>query len=333
MKIKKNDKKENKCFINDFIFKCFLLMFSLIISYKNVDNFSYINNKIILDNNSKFAVIQKRTNFSPRGLMSYYYHNLGCSIEYINKGYIPIIDLASHPNMFNGFNSTKDKNPWEIFFYQPFNLTLKEVLNKGKNIQFIDCDMGKITPGFNIYYNNVLMNFWHNLAKIYMPIKEEFIREANAKYRYLFKRSNNVLGILLRGTDYTYRKPKGHPIQPSPEMVLEDIKNMDNKYKYKYIFLTTEDDLLRQKIINKIGIKLKFLKSKININYDYKNKSFLATSKNIKGNMSFVKTYLFNIIILSKCLDVIVSRAGGSLVAFILTKGFRNIKAYNLGLY
>ena len=118
--------------------------------------------------------------------------------------------------------------------------------------------MGRITPGFNIYYSNSLMNFWNNLAKIYMPIKEEFIKDANIKYKQLFKRSNNILGVLIRGTDYIARKPAGHPIQPDPQLIYEDIIKMDNKYKYDYIFLTTEDDLLRQKFIDKLGKKLKY---------------------------------------------------------------------------
>lgn len=46
-----------------------------------------------------------------------------------------------------------------------------------------------------------------------------------------------------------------------------------------------------------------------------------------------MKIYLINIIILSKCLDIITSKTAGSLVAFILSKGFRNIKVYDLGCY
>jgi hypothetical protein len=59
----------------------------------------------------------------------------------------------------------------------------------------------------------------------------------------------------------------------------------------------------------------------------------LAFNEKIKGNIEFMKIYLINIIILSKCLDIIASRTAGSIVAFILTNGFRNIKIYNLGYY
>ena len=108
---------------------------------------------------------------------------------------------------------------------------------------------------------------------------------------------------------------------------------MDQNNKYEWIFLTTEDELIREKFIKRYKEKLKYLKSKININYDYKKKELLAFNQNIKGNIPYMKIYLINIIILSKCLDIIASKTAGSLVAFILTKGFRNKKVYNLGSY
>ena len=46
-----------------------------------------------------------------------------------------------------------------------------------------------------------------------------------------------------------------------------------------------------------------------------------------------MKDYLINIIILSNCIDIICGRANGSVLAFIITKGFRNVLAYNLGKY
>ena len=143
----------------------------------------------------------------------------------------------------------------------------------------------------------------------------------------------NILGVLIRGTDYVSKRPRNHPKQPTPKMVFKDIEKMDKKNKYDWIFITTEDDLIREKFINNYGKKLKYIRSKININYDYKKKELLYYNKNINGNFSYMKIYLINILILSKCLDIITSKTGGSLVAFILSKGFRNKKVYNLGNY
>ena len=266
--------------------------------------------------------------------MAYYFINLGCAIDYIHKGYIPLIDLISHKNIFNGFNTTKNQdNPWEIFFQQPFDFKLKDVIIKAKNIKYVFCEKGTLGPHFNTFDSRILTHYWHNIAKIYIPIKQEFINEARIKSKYLFKGSNNILGLLIRGTDYIACKPHGHPIQPNPKTVYKDIINFDNKYKYDYYFLTTEDEIIREKFINKFGKKIKYIKSKVNLNYNYKKKKLLAFNYNIKGNISFMKIYLINIIILSKSLDLIMSKTGGSLSALIIGKGFRNIKVYNIGWY
>ena len=48
---------------------------------------------------------------------------------------------------------------------------------------------------------------------------------------------------------------------------------------------------------------------------------------------SGIMLYLLNIIILSKCLDIIAARCSGTAGIFVLTNGFRNIKIYNKGVY
>lgn len=103
--------------------------------------------------------------------------------------------------------------------------------------------------------------------------------------------------------------------------------------KYDWIFITTEDDIIREKFINKYGKKLKYIKYKTNINYDYRKKPLLGFNKNIIGNLSFMRIYLINIIILSKCIDIIASRTSGTIIAFVLSNGFRNKIIYNLGKY
>lgn len=177
------------------------------------------------------------------------------------------------------------------------------------------------------------MDFWHNMAYKYIPIKKEIINDANNIMKEKFKNSKNILGVLLRGTDYTASKPKNHCIPPKTEIVFRDIKEMNKKNKYDLIFLTTEDDLIRNKFINEFGDKLKYIKSNKNIKYNYKKKYFLAYNKNINGDLYFMKIYLINIIILSKCNDIICARTGGSIGAFILTEGFKNKKVYYLGRY
>lgn len=139
------------------------------------------------------------------------------------------------------------------------------------------------------------------------------------------------MGILIRGTDYIARRPKYHPIQPSPQMVIKDVKEMDKKNKYRYFFISTEDDLIREVFLKEFRGKLKYIKFNKKINYS--GRKYLAYNKNIKGNIGFLKIYILNIIILTKCIDIISSQTSGSIGLFVLRNKFRNIKIYNLGIY
>ncbi len=303
----------------------------LLEEFLSFQNKTFIKKEIIPDYNYSFAII-KRNNCS-NGLFGFYVAYLGCINKYINDGYIPILDLSSFPNLFNGFNvSTINENPWELFFNQPFDYKLKNIIKFAKKKKYIYCNP-KNRPDTNIYKNKLLISFWHNLAEKYIPIKKEIIKESNDIRNNLFKGSLNVLGILIRGTDYISMKPRGHPIQPNPNIVINDTIMMDNKNKYDWIFLTTEDELIRQQFILEFRNKLKFIKPKNIIKYNYNNKDYLAFNNIIKGNIDYMKMYLINIIILSKCIDIICSRTAGSVGAFILSKGFRNIKVYYLGRY
>lgn len=149
----------------------------------------------------------------------------------------------------------------------------------------------------------------------------------------LFKGSRNILGILMRGTDYLAKKPKHKPIPPSIETVFKDIMKMDKKNKYDFYFIATEDILIKNKFINKFREKLKYILFENDINYDYKKKEFLALNENIRGNLGFIKIYILNIIILSKCIDIISARTNGLYGLIILSNGFRNAKIYFLGEY
>ena len=284
-------------------------------------------------NHQTFAIM--KINCLVCGLFAFYKHYLGCCSFLLSKGYIPIVDLKSIKNIFNGFNnSSSNKNPYEIFFEQPYRYELDNVLKKGGKIKYHQCNISSYKfPSYSFFNNNILIDYWHNMALKYMPIKIEIIEEANIIKNNLFKGSCNILGILARGTDYLTRKPRLHPVQPKIENYFDDINDMNNNYKYDWYFLATEDVLIRGKLIKKYGKKLKYYKKDENIKYNYQKKEILCFNNKIKGNIEYVKIYLINIIILSKCLDIITSRTNGSIAVFFFSKGFRNSKIYFLGSY
>ena len=330
MKINSSSKKN--------IFFCELLLLIFINIYFNekkineieMRNLPKLSNKKDYEN-LHFAIIQRLC--SECGLLSFFIVHLGCIHSQLLAGYIPIIDLKSFPNLINGYN-TSHNNYWELFFEQPFGYTLEEVLKNAKNIKYVKCqDCSPRPDSTSMIYNEVQINFWRNMLINYMQIKKEIMDLSMNLTKKLFNNSKNILGVLTRGTDYISRRPKGHPIPPDINDLIKDVKKMDDKYRYDYIFFTTEDEKMRDLFEKSFINKIRQIKPKIRINYDYSGKKTLAHNENIRGNIEYNKIYLLNVIILSKSLDIATARCTAAAGIFILSNGFRNKKIYDLGLY
>ena len=209
------------------------------------------------------------------GLLSHYNKILSCLANILNQGKIPIVNLIRFPSIFNGFNESSlslDQNPWEYFFKQPFNYTLKEVKTYAKHYKNYECCIYKRPSSDIIFDNKFYMYYWNNLYKTYFLIRDEIINEADKISKKLFKKSENILWIFLRGTDYKTIRPKKHYIQPVPEYVFNDVDEFDRKNNYDYYFLVTEDYLIRNKFSDRYKNKLKYLDTNLNFNYNYTGK-------------------------------------------------------------
>ena len=254
---------------------------------------------------------------------------LGCINKYVQKGYIPIIDIQNYNNVYNRGNKSI-KNPWELFFYQTNNYTLEEVKTYANNSKYVVCTGKFERPNeTNVIDHIEQVKFWHDLQKKYMPIKNEIINEVKFYMKKFFGNSKNVLGVLMRGTDYINRR--SHFIPPQIEQVISDVKEMDQKYNYDFIYFTTEDEKIKNKFIPEFTDKIRYLNPRMTVKNI--NKNITDENEQIKEYHDFLKIYLINIIIISKCLDIVVCRCSGTVGIFVLTEGFRNYKAYNLGTF
>ena len=257
-----NKKYEDKWKIIKLINLIFI--FILLKNYNNFFNKNINKNynlEYIQNYNNTFIIIKYKDKIC--GLFFFFLSFLECINTYINKGYIPIIDLSSYPNIFNGFNaSSLNKNPWEFFFEQPFSFSLEQVTENAKKIIYIDYNSTLCKEkgeSLYSYKSRANLDYWNMIVLKYIPIKKEIIIESNIIIKKLFKNHNkNILGILLRGTDYIAKKPKKHPIQPETEIVINDVIKADKKNKYDYIFITTEDELILEKFKSRFNNKLKY---------------------------------------------------------------------------
>ena len=323
----KNKNKKFEVSKNISIFKAFEIL--------RAHQFNFLLKKNIdLDyENVNFSVI-RRTKCRYCGLFSHYIVFLGCVRKYLIEGFVPILEFETYKNAINGFIVDPSKgNPWEYYFNQPFGYKFIDIKKKARNVKYFECNSNIERPNKKIFLNKKSINYWHIMANQYIPIKNGVINESNNIIKKLFKGSRNILGVLLRGTDYAARKPHRHQIPPKTEDVIKEVKLLDKKNKYDWIFLTTEDNIIRQKFINAIGNKVKYLLNKNKILYNYNRKNFFAYNIDFKKNREFNKIYLLNIIITSKCLDLLAANTSGTIGIFVLTNGFRNYKVYNLGIY
>ena len=177
-----------------------------------------------------------------------------------------------------------------IIFYQPYNYTYREVKKYSKNYSYVPCTQTFSRPhDLTIYYKNISRYYWHDFAKKYMPVKNDILNEVKSIMQNFFGNSKNILGVMIRGTNYVALRPKGHSKQPTVEQVISDVKIYDKQYKYDFILFATEDETIRNKFIPEFDIRFKILYPK-----DFNNIN--KFKENVNKKLNSVKNYVLNIV-------------------------------------
>ena len=140
-----------------------------------------------------------------------------------------------------------------------------------------------------------------------------------------------ILGLLLRGTDYTSIKPKGHPVQPEPEEAIAKAREAMMTEGFDSVYLATEDKRILQKCMDAFGEKL-LLPDCEYIDYDYDNPELLHKYiSNDKYRMGL--DYIVSMAFLSRCPGFITSITSGSTAVMCLSEGFEYLYVFDLGVY
>lgn len=143
---------------------------------------------------------------------------------------------------------------------------------------------------------------------------------------------------MCRGTDYTVKKPSGHPVQPTPEYLINYIGEKLSVLQIDFIYLATEEkrilDLFEDSFPGRIITN--------NRTY-YDDKYYSAKEAKCIGEISFERDndnywkgieYLSSIYILSKCASLIGGNCGASQGAIYLNNlKYEFCDIINLGLY
>lgn len=285
-----------------------------------------------------FYIIRKHS--MEEGLISIYFGVL-MEIKYaLGKGYIPFVDLQNNKTQYTtGEIINGTKNAWEYFWEQPSKYRINEIFESrnvilsGKN-RVADREK-RNEKMYNLYknydfYNSYVTHMFYKFIKKNIDVKPYIYEQVEDIWKEHFG-NRKVIGIFVRGTDYTAFQPKGHPVQPTKEYLYEQLIIMRKKHLDEKVFLVTEDE----KIYAFFKEKLKSTLIEIDdIRFSqYKGDDYIY--KYCKGNAYQVGLhYLIKLLLLSKCDYLISSIASGSKFANIMNDNhYEQRVILNLGVY
>ena len=284
------------------------------------------------DKDKVFYIVRRRKEYV--GLFSNFIVFVNSVKKAIECGYIPIIDMKSNFNIYLKENEVGYINSWETFFEQPMGYTLDDIKHS-RNIIVGSGDPSDIFP-----YNDVdwMMNSegeisaYKEIVHKYFHYSKHAQEEIENGFNALINENDKVLGVLLRGTDYTHTKPSGHPVQPTIDQMFQKIDEIVMKYNCNKIFIGTEDKNIYMAFVNRYNEKVITNRKDF---LEYNGEALIG--KLIENSVEDVRkegmVYLVTIAILSKCDCFIGSGCSGTSAVMLLEEGFEYKYIFDLGVY
>ena len=196
-----------------------------------------------------YAIIQPPLIHNKNGLGWIFVVCINMIAEAIKLGYTPIIDMQHHDNQYFKDGRKFKDNVWEYYFKQPFGIGLNDILKIKDNSQIrvfsqpyfkIDEYGAQYVSMKWISSKRDIDNFEHKeILKQVIKFSNEI--QSYCKKHSVIEKSDKVLGILCRGTDYIYRRPYGHTIPAKPHTLINQAKELKKKFDFKKIYVATED--------------------------------------------------------------------------------------------
>ena len=287
----------------------------------------------------KVYIIGKESLLSGIGVITC---DLLCACLYAKENnLIPIIDMQHYQNPYLKENRIYKDNAWEYFFKQPSKYCLNDIK---EDDEVIIGNLEQIKHA-NLFYttewipvspkneNSIKKETRKNL-KSFLYFSDETNNYILNTYNKIIGNKKNILGVLIRGTDYTERRTYKEDIQPKIKKVIKKIKEYRKMYpEIEYIYLATEDANIYNIIKKEFGDILLDNNQK-RYSYD-KEKPFLLEIETERENNNYYLAleYLSSLYILSKCKYFIGGRNNGSRLAYIMQDSWQDFYIWQLGRY
>lgn len=278
------------------------------------------------DPDKTYFVIRPRS--SSEGLLSLYYFAADKLLRAREEGMIPYVDFTGEScQYYTGKTVAGTKNPWEYYFTQPTELTAEELRRK-KNVLLSGFQTGrKKKAAARSTEDPALLR-----EAVYRQIRvQTYVLElAEEKYRALFA-GKKTLGVLMRGTDYIALRPHGHPVQPTPEMVMEKCGEFLSRYPIEQIFLVTEDRGYYNAFAARFGERVFTSDDSFADGYD---RAMFISDALAEDPYRRGMNYLIRLLLLARCDYLVAGMTNGTRFALQCREGeFADSFVFDLGLY
>lgn len=323
------------------------------------DRMEPIHNSQDQEDHPPYLVLQNRS--KSVGLMTYAAQVVEFS-DYAEKHNSEVIvDLKNYPCVNLDDSRVGIDNAWEYYYEQPFHDTPElDQLYEKYSFSFLPCYRKKLLayyPGINrsiayrLFYNkrteyeritikecldnSEIYRRWCDIARRRLHLNEKTQSYVEEEYQSIIA-GKRVLGVSIRGTDYTQKRAYGHPIQPPIEKVIADAVSCMHKYGYTHIYLSCEERAAVDCFETAFPGRILINKRKFFDNVDFRKVSGIADISFNRENDAYLRglEYLSSIYLLSRCDALIAGQNTGSQMAYIINGGkYEYVYFYSIGKY
>lgn len=266
------------------------------------------------------------------GLFSYVEIVMRKTVIALEKGYIPYVDMTGCINPYLNKSLPEDEdvsNWWEMFFEQPVDeeSSARQIINN----LILNGEFTEIPHSREGVLYKKSRYFWGKVYSEYFKLNRKSTEYFTAEYNELFENGKiKVLGVLVRGTDYT--GAKGHPIQPSLARIIKEVKKREKKYDKIYV---ASDEYENVKTFeNAFSGKILVNKRKYYDHIDMTGKTINEVEFD-RDNDGYLRglEYLSSVMLLSRCHCLVGGICGGTVAAvYINNNKYEDLKLLYCGL-
>ena len=157
------------------------------------------------------------------------------------KGYIPVIDMQNHRNIYIPENvKTGEYNSWEDFFEQPMGFGLDDLVDE-KVICCPDFLWYRWMPNSCPLMGKEDIQLWSVIYKNFVRYSAKTKQYVENELKEVLERPETTLAVRYRGSEYTRGHAIGHPIQPTMKMLADKVAEVMTKHSVEKIYVASDE--------------------------------------------------------------------------------------------